>query len=303
MEIPQIPKNPKEWTVDLIYKICKLTDIESEDFDLKLEPNKLYEDICAMANTNNGTIVLGVDEIKEKDRMVEFKPVGFEEGKQDSISNEISNYIASIDPIPKVVMEPIIDETRKVFFMVLRITGNSSDKPYFIKSTDQCFIRIQRSSRRIGRSVILNLFSTISQEKRNLERLLALLLLLNQEIKNTVVKISGYSPGNQTRTARIDLGFVRNAVIENESFLVNHELLGNRTNDTISNGIIPVLHSVETLNEQIKAYNSSYNRDVKAEIKAMITSDSYVLHSELASAESTLDRIIAKIDERLSKFN
>lgn len=303
MEIPQIPKDPKEWTSDLIYKLCKLTDIESEDFDFKLKPNKLYEDICAMANTNNGFIVLGIDEIKEKDIIIEFKPIGFPDGQQDSLSNEISNYIASLDPIPKVLMESIMDESNKVFFMVLRIVGNSFDKPYFVKSTDQCFIRIQRSSRRIGRSIILNLFSTVSQEKRNLERLRASLHFLNQEIKNTVSKISAYSPDNQSRTALIDLSFVRNAVIENESFLVNRGLLGNRTNDTISDGIIPVLHSVETLNEQIKAYNSSYDRNVKAEIKTMITGHSYVLQSELAGAQSTLDRIISKIDEHLSKFN
>lgn len=44
MEISQYPPNPKDWTPELIYEICNRSDVESETFDLKLEPTKLTEE-------------------------------------------------------------------------------------------------------------------------------------------------------------------------------------------------------------------------------------------------------------------
>jgi hypothetical protein len=302
LEISKFPSEPKGWTLDLIYEICKYSDIESEKFDLKLKPNRLYEDICAMANTENGVIVLGIDEIKQNNKITSFEPVGFPNGEQDSLSNEIGNYVSNVEPLPNVKSEHILDKKKMIFFTVVKIVGNPSDRPYFVKGTDQCFVRIQRTTQRVGRSAILNLFSSVALQKTNLQRLLSSLLILKQDIKSVISEMRAYSPQDQTRTAPVDLSFVRNFVIENESFLSKKELLGNRTEDSISDGIIPVLHAVETLNEQIKAYNASYDRNLKSEIKSMIISQGYVLNSTLMAAENTIDKITSKIETRLSEI-
>lgn len=302
LEISKFPSNPEDWTSDLIYEICKYSDIESEKFDLKLKPNRLYEDICAMANTENGFIVLGVDEIKQNNKIISFEPVGFPNGEQDSLSNEIGNYVSNVEPLPNVKSEHIPDENKKIFFTVLKIVGNLSDRPYFVKGTDQCFVRIQRTTQRVGRSAILNLFSSVAIQKTNLQRLLSSLFILKQDVKSVIGEMRTYSPENQTRTAPIDLSFVRNYVIENESFLSKNGLLGNRTEDSISDGIVPVLHAVETLNEQIKAYNSTHDINLKSEIRMQIIGHGYVLNSTLLATEKTIDKITSKIETRLSEI-
>ena len=173
MKIPSIPHTLDEWNIKKLDELTKYVGIESETFDFKKEPHELEEHICAMANTKGGYLVLGIEQIKSKDgkKIIRFKKIGFSHGKEDSFKNRITNSILLLDPIPDVEIEHIHENNGDKFYSVIKIENKNSNKPYFVKSTDQCFVRIHNSKIRATRSVIFNLFSTNIEQKKNLESL------------------------------------------------------------------------------------------------------------------------------------
>jgi len=80
MDIPDIPKNIDEWSLQTIEKLLPLPHIESETFDFKSEISELDEHIYAMANSLGGIIVLGIGEEKSKDgkHLLRFKKIFLE---------------------------------------------------------------------------------------------------------------------------------------------------------------------------------------------------------------------------------
>jgi predicted HTH transcriptional regulator len=68
MSIPAIPNRLKDWNIQVIDNLLPILSIESETFDFKGHDfnKELYCDLCAMANTSGGYIVLGIDENQSK---------------------------------------------------------------------------------------------------------------------------------------------------------------------------------------------------------------------------------------------
>ena len=75
MELSAIPEKLEDWKLEVLNELIKYPDIESETLDFKKEPSELQNHICAMANTNGGFLILGINEIRSSDSR---KIIGFE---------------------------------------------------------------------------------------------------------------------------------------------------------------------------------------------------------------------------------
>lgn len=109
------PQELENWSLDTIDKLIPLPSIENERFDFKgyrLEGLKgIFADISAMANTSGGFLVLGVDENKDQDIILNYTKNGFESLKHKrSVENSINNALAQIDPCPDVEIRLDISE-------------------------------------------------------------------------------------------------------------------------------------------------------------------------------------------------
>ena len=65
MSLSKVPHKLDEWNIKVINSLIQILSIESENFDFKgsefnKKSDELYNDICAMANTSGGYIVLGI---------------------------------------------------------------------------------------------------------------------------------------------------------------------------------------------------------------------------------------------------
>ena len=300
MKVSELPKLLGDWTNQIIYELVRYVDIESESFDFKLEPNKLYEDICAMANTVGGFIVLGIDEIKEKGKIIEFKPRGFENGQQDDIGTKIGNSIVNVEPTPIVELEHIPASDENVFFTVVKITGKNSEKPYFVKGTDQCYVRIQNSSRRVGRTTVLNLFSSTIEQRRNMENLLGSTSLLKESLLHTSDLLSSVGSSLPEKVSPLDLFFIKNAIITSMWFFTENDLFGKHLQDGYRVGITTFLHKLDNLNADLEAYNNSTDHKTKELMLRKLESWKKG-YGEVRSTSEFLDDVIKKANEFISK--
>ena len=297
MKLPQLPPSPKEWNCELIYELVKYVAIESESFDFKLEPHKLHEDICAMANTANGYIVLGIDEVKKNGKIDEFKPVGFQEGKQDDMGTKIGNYIVEVEPHPIVEIEPISDKSKGIFFSVIKVVGKLSEKPYFLKKTDECFVRIHNSSRRIGRTAILNLFSYSYEKRKNIEVLRSATFYLKEELNETLKYLESINTKYPTNAPPLDLNYIRNSVLLTNSFLAENDLVAKKTGE----GFSFVFHTIELLNSYIHKFNSTINVSLRTQMREMMVTGNYIYRDKYNQVIKFLDKVIVSCDEFLKK--
>ena len=221
MQIPEIPQDPKEWTVDKLNELIKFVGIESNTFDFKKEPNELEEHICAMANSDGGFLILGITQVlsKDKKRTIKFEKRGFTHGKEDNLKNKITNSVLGIEPVPPVSFEPIHEKDGKKFYMVIKIEKRISNKPYFLKSTDQCFVRIHNSKVRANRSIIFNLFSSSIGQRQNLERLKSACAQTKEAFRYAVVDAHNVSENSTMKIPPLELSYLRNASLSCEWFL------------------------------------------------------------------------------------
>src|SRR2546428_7541756 len=119
MKSPLIPTELEEWKFETVDELTKYPDIESETFDFKKEPSDLYEDICAMANTQGGFIVLGISQIDSDNgkKILGFEKTGFELGEEDTLKNTVGNYAVKVEPLPVFDLKPVYDKKNNRFFM------------------------------------------------------------------------------------------------------------------------------------------------------------------------------------------
>ena len=298
MKIPTIPKSMDEWNIEELNELTKYVGIESDTFDFKKEPNELEEHVCAMANTRGGYLVLGIEQIKSEDgkRTIRFEKRGFTSGSEDSLKNRITSSVLLIDPIPDVEIKQVHEENGDKFYTVIKIENRNSAKPYFVKSTDQCFIRINDSKIRANRSIIFNLFGISLEQRKNIERLRSSSHLLKQELSRTIDFMESLNPLDLGNTAPVDLSFIRDAVIATESFLSENNFLNNESDyDTFHF----VFHTVELANTLITKFNTATNTSIRTGIKEMLTGGNYIYKGNLNSVSRFLDKVIACADEYL----
>lgn len=234
LALPVIPEKPQDWNIDVIDSLKQILSIESETFDFKehrsIEKNgELYKDICAIANTLGGYIVLGIGEDKAPDgTLIRFTKDGFCAGKEDKVNLSIANNVYEVDPTPSIeLVPPIYEKDDKTFYVVVRINTIDIHKPYFIKNLMQCYVRIGSSSRRASRTTVLNLYSDYREKKLSVEGLRAAAIFA----KESLIAISNdlEDPADTRIIPPVDLESLRIAVASNEWLLSQKGLLGGYT--------------------------------------------------------------------------
>lgn len=302
MKIPEIPSSIKDWSIEKIDELIQYVGIESDTFDFKKEPNQLEEHICALANTKGGHIVLGIEQINSKDdkHIIRFEKYGFAQGSEDNIKNRITNSVLEIEPTPDVDIIPIHENDNKKFYIVISIKNNFSDKPYFVRTTDQCFVRIHNSKIRANRSIIFNLFGTTIEKRKNLEQLRSACLQTKEEFRFALRDAHSVQPTSTMKIPSYDLTYLRTAAISCERFLRERDLWGEHTGQSSWNhGINSVLHDLNHFKTYIDAYNSAHH-DERHSLKSQLSSWSLGSSSE-SSVIDLLDSIVKSIESYFEK--
>ena len=162
-----IPDKLEDWNIQIIDCLTSLRDIESETFDFKgADFKELYNHLCAMANTLGGTIVLGIDEVKDQQgHLTKYKKTGFANNKEDNVRNRVNNAMVNVEPIPNVSIRNVSDTNNK-FYTVLKVENENSNKPDFVKGSGQCYVRIGASSLPVTRTAIINVFTKFFREAK-----------------------------------------------------------------------------------------------------------------------------------------
>lgn len=296
-----IPENLNDWNLETIENLIQYRDIESENLDFKEKISELPRHICALANSSGGFLVFGIAPKKDSitKKILGYRKIGFDKGKEDYIGLEIGNDVFLISPIPSYKIKHIPDAS--VFYSILKIKNEVSKKPFFIKNKGQCFIRIDNSSRPAPRSTIMNLFGASIEYQKNVKNLRSSCILLKESLSNTINYLKGISTEDQTRPAPIDLTLIKTSILVTVNFLSENDLLGFTNEKTRHYGITTLLDTLEQLNAQIHVYNTTTNIGIKDEIKRIILGHDRVLASDLVNIPKLLDKIISKTDEFLSK--
>ena len=301
LELNTIPNNLEDWNLKIIDSLIKLRNAESEKLDFKERISDLAKHISAFANTRGGFLVLGIAPVKNnRDRTISgYKKIGFKIGKEDEIGLEISNSCFSISPIPVYEVKHICDNS--VFYSIIKIRDEISKKPFFIKNKAQCFVRIDNSSRPAPRSTVMNLFGASIESRKNIQNLQSACILLKGSLPWTLNYLKSISINDPTRPAPIDLAIFRSSVLSAMEFVIENDLLGNRTETIIHQGVTTIIDTMEQLNAQIHIYNTTENVKVKEDGKKIILDGNRVLAQDIRQIPELLDKIISKTSKFLSK--
>jgi Putative DNA-binding domain len=300
--------NLEEWDIPTLDRLIKLRDIERETFEFKgVEFKKLYEHLCAFANyPESGIIVLGIEEDKSRDFVIEFKKIGYNSDKKDWIRNEINNQMANVDPIPKVTIKMLEDNNGKdkvCLYPVLKIEGEEIHRPYFIKNGGQCFVRIGASSSPASRTTVLYLFSDLITKRNNVERLRSSAGFLKEELMHACESIRDIDPNDfNEKLLPVDLTYLRNAALPAERFLAQNELLGGHQNvNSFKAGFYSFAREIDRLNSLINWFNGgndAHKRTLKRTKMQLWEPKGH----DYEKSVGYLDKLIIKCDEFLSQF-
>lgn len=304
MELVTIPEKLEEFDIKLLDKMMDIPSIESETFDFKEEASDLHEDMCAMANAKGGFLVLGIGQVKGKDdkTLIGFKKTGFKKGDEDSIGNKINNFRFIVEPIPHVTLNHVYEEDGNRFYTIIKIESKISEKPYFIKNTDQCYVRLHSSSQRVGRTAILNLYSANVELQKNIENLRISSTILKESLLHSSSDISTLSWESTMKVTPIDLQLIKNSIISCESFLQENNLLGEHLSQTsFTAGFNSILHALEKLNTYLEAYNRENTSEGRRQLLGQFFSWG-IGSGTVGGVVEFLDKIIHLTNEFLSKY-
>lgn len=297
-----MPENPDDWNVGVIDELIKYPEIESDIFDFKNGINKLYVDICSMANTSGGFLVLGISEISSTDgqKILGFKKEGFDKGEQDSIGLQIGNEILNVEPHPKVKINHVLDDD--VFYPVIKIENEITKKPFMIKNKGQFFVRIGNSSRPASRSTILGLYAGGLDKISSVERLYSSTKLFKESFLHTMDDLN-YATGDwQQKIGILDLNFIKNAIISSQWFLEEKELLGKKLQQgAYTRGFNDRLYTLERLNAYIRFFNEQPDVEPKKQIIGQLREWHEGRHDYIDMVEF-FDKVMKITSDFLSKF-
>jgi predicted HTH transcriptional regulator len=171
LSLPQIPIEFEEWNITVLDTLLKYRDIERDYFDFKGKIlSELDKHVCAMANTITGILCLGIKDPASTSPSAVFTKDGFRIGKEDETLNLINNFVAKVDPIPRVTNKVLNDQNGKHFYVILKVEGSASQRPYMVKDSGQLFVRIGGSTRPASRTTIVNLFINLLERRNGRER-------------------------------------------------------------------------------------------------------------------------------------
>ena len=294
MSLPTIPQEPQGWNIDIIDELIKILSIESENFDFKgTELNKnydeLYNDICAMANTSGGHIVLGIGEEKAPDgRLIRFVKQGFRHGDNDKIIQTVTNNIYNIEPTPNVETPiTIYEKDDKKFYLVIKINTVEIQKPHFTKNRNQCYVRIGNSSRHASRNTVLHLFSNYIERRREAKKLLTVVNFIRESVIFISHDLEQLNDGRLIPL--IDVGTLKIAIAATEWLIEEKGLFGGHDNNNYDRQTVGVyyhLRELETLNCYLDIYNRSADESRKKAIKQDLCERQYWCQGRGKSTET-----------------
>jgi hypothetical protein len=302
-----IPKDLKEWNINVIDNLIQLPNIESETFDFKGHCfdafKELHEDICAMANTIGGYLVIGIDEIKDnRGNTLKFRKKGFDKFKdENNVENYINNALSRIEPLPKFEKLSISDTN--LFYPLLKISSEEIDKPYFVKDKGICYVRVNSSSKPASRNTILTLFSNTIKKRNDIEKLKTGIKILIEQILFTSDRIEEVDPRILNDTIiPVNLDLFRSLIVSTDWFFLENKLYGGHMDNSIESGLYYNLNKIERLNLYIENYNKYPNFENRKTIKNIIRFWN-PKGSELKQIIGFLTLLISKCDGYLSKTN
>ncbi len=311
--LPSIPGTLEDWNIQVIDDLLPILSIESETFDFKghdfsKRSDELYCDLCAMANTSGGYIVLGVDEVKASDgKIIRFIKRGFERGEEEKINQTIANNMYSVDPTPNIGQPWMVyEEDKKYFYPVIRVNSVDRWKPYFTKTRCQCYVRVGNTSKPAGRTIVLNLLSDFEERKMSIIRLRLATNLVKESLMFTSSELESVHPSGITKITPVDLNIFRESISSAEWLLSDHNQMGGHINnkfDSYQSGIYYNLRKLESLNLYIYAYNNETREDRKSQIKQYLCDKQFWCPNRQGSNDmlSFLDGISNIANEFLSK--
>lgn len=255
MSLPQIPIELDGWNMTVLDTLLKYKDIERDHFDFKGKIlSELDNHVCAMANTITGILCLGIKDPASTSPSVVFTKDGFRTGKEDETLNLINNFVAKVDPIPRVTNKVLNDQNGKHFYVILKVEGSASQRPYMVKDSGQIFVRIGGSTRPASRTTIANLFINLLERRNSILKLqshsslLRSELILTSEVISTINEYLGTIP-------LLDLKAFKDAVLSAEWFLRDQNLLGQVEVSNTQGGLYTNIHELDVLNTTIDILN------------------------------------------------
>ena len=77
--------------------------------------------------------------------------------------------MANVEPTPKLDIKPLYDNNK--LYPVLEIEGQEIHRPYFVRNSGQCFVRIGSSTTPASRTTVLNLFNNTIAKRTEVQLL------------------------------------------------------------------------------------------------------------------------------------
>jgi hypothetical protein len=298
MSLCSFPEKLTDWKLIHINEFIKLKDIEGIRFDFKSknfnDGKGLSTHICAMANVIGGFIVLGIDDVKDKDGNLEFKKNGFSVGEEDIVKHNIFNHLSHIEPLPNIDIISIPEEDFQTFYYVIQIFLDDNKKPYFLKNKNLCYIRIGNKSEPADRLTILNLYSKF-EEKRNeffyLEKAIIQLKENFSRVIHDMDQIKAPYISELDILVPIDTKLVKDLITKVEWHLIGEPryMLG-ETNIGKSQiiGLNHYIDKIEKINLYIQKFNSINDTTKKFQIIETIKDSPNFFHS---TGQGTIDML------------
>lgn len=195
-----------------------------------------------------------MDEKKNGDFLLEFDKKGYPLGKEDTIKRQITDFIAQVEPTPKVTIESIKDVDGR-FYPIIKIEGEEKNKPYMLKNKGQIYVRINSSSMPASRLTIFNLFSNVRERLQDV-RVLKTTCSATRSALILTSRIIGYGDTTSwTTIPPMDLTFLKSATMQAEWFLVENDKYGEILASGHKVGMQTNIHLLERMNAYIETFN------------------------------------------------
>jgi hypothetical protein len=293
----------EEWNMKVLEDLLIYRDIERDSFDFKSKYNNLKgleTHVCAMANIITGVLCLGIKDPQSKSQAAVFTKDGFPGGKENTWQNTINNYVAKVDPIPKVTQKSLHEPDNRHFYVVLKVEGSVSQRPYMVKDAGQIFVRIGSSTRPASRTTIANLFINLLERRHNILKLQSHCRLLRNELILIAETIPSVDEGYIGIIPQLDLGAFKDAIISAEWFLHDENILGEVNIDSYIGGVYTNLQELNTLTTTIDIINKGeLNRSVRYQHCKLVLDRWKANHNHFKGIIKDLEGIIARCDRFL----
>lgn len=254
--------NLGDWSLQILEELIKFPGIESERLDFKSrEMGDLTQALCAMANTNVGMLILGIGEIRENGRLQGFEKDGWDKGEEDAVNRRIGDHVYNVEPKPNVSFQPLYDSEK--FYMVLKVEPVIRNRPYIVRGTGACYVRVGSGSFPASRDTFLSLC------KLTIDRTESVLLLQNatkllveqlEHIREQSREVTLRTDSSSHFLPEADTGFFQQAGAACMWFLSEYDLLTAKlvAGPERRHGFYSSINFIQELNQSIRRFNMDH---------------------------------------------